>query len=46
MSAVSWTPLGNCLSRVETWNPLRAEPGESFRYIDLSAVDQDSKTIT
>ena len=46
MSAYPSTPLGSCVLRVETWNPLRAEPDEEFRYIDLSAVDQDTKSIT
>ena len=39
------TQLGACLDRVETWNPLRAAPSDEFCYIDLSAVDQDSKQI-
>lgn len=46
MSAYPSIPLGSCVLRVETWNPLRAEPDEEFRYIDLSAVDQDTKSIT
>ena len=46
MSAYPSTPLGSCVLRVETWNPLRAAPDEEFRYIDLSAVDQDTKSIT
>ena len=46
MSVYPSTPLGSCVLRVETWNPLRAAPDEEFRYIDLSAVDQDTKSIT
>ena len=46
MSSYPSTPLGSCVLRVETWNPLRAAPDEEFRYIDLSAVDQDTKSIT
>ena len=46
MSAYPSTPLGSCVLRVETWHPLRAAPDEEFRYIDLSAVDQDTKSIT
>ena len=46
MSAYPSTPLGSCVLRVETWNPLRAAPDEEFRYIDLGAVDQDTKSIT
>ncbi len=46
MSAYPSTPLGSCVLHVETWNPLRARPDEEFSYIDLSAVDQDTKSIT
>ncbi len=46
MSTYPSTPLGSCVLRVETWNPLRAEADEEFRYIDLSAVDQDTKSVT
>jgi type I restriction enzyme S subunit len=45
VSAHPSTPLGSCVLRVETWNPLRADPDEEFHYIDLSAVDQDTKSI-
>lgn len=45
MNRWSNVPLGDCLQPVKTWNPLRAASGEEFRYIDLSAVDQDSKQI-
>ena len=45
MSAYPWTPLRSCLNCVDTWNPLRANDVENFRYIDLSSVDQDTKTI-
>ena len=38
-------PIGDLVESVENWNPLRAEPNSEFDYIDLSAVDQDSKTI-
>jgi type I restriction enzyme, S subunit len=37
--------LGNCLGRVSVWNPLRADLNDRFRYIDLSSIDQDTKTI-
>jgi type I restriction enzyme, S subunit len=45
MSGLKMAQLGTCLDRVETWNPLRAAPTDEFFYIDLSAVDQDSKRI-
>lgn len=44
MSA-SRSQLGSCLSRATTWNPLRASADDVFRYIDLSSVDQDTKTV-
>ena len=46
MSGSSLVQLGTCLSRASTWNPLRASADDLFRYIDLSSVDQDSKTIS
>jgi type I restriction enzyme S subunit len=46
VSLPSLVPLGTCLSRASTWNPLRASADELFRYIDLSSVDQDTKTIS
>jgi len=45
MSRWSEVAVGDCLEPVTTWNPLRAGTGKVFRYIDLSAVDQDSKQI-
>lgn len=40
-------PLKALVSPVSTWNPLKLEhDGDSFEYIDLSAVDQESKSIT
>lgn len=46
MSRHRLTQLGTCLNRVATWNPLKASADDSFQYIDLSSVDQDTKTIT
>lgn len=37
-------PLLDLVERVETWNPLRSHD-DTFLYIDLSAVDQETKTI-
>jgi len=37
--------LGEIVTPVNTWNPERDTPGKSFIYIDLSAVDQNTKTI-
>ncbi len=45
VNALRLTQLGSCLSRAATWNPLRANADEVFRYIDLSSVDQDTKSI-
>ena len=46
MSRVRLNQLGACLNRATTWNPLRASADDVFQYIDLSSVDQDTKTIT
>ncbi|OGQ52106.1 MAG: hypothetical protein A3J24_10955 [Deltaproteobacteria bacterium RIFCSPLOWO2_02_FULL_53_8] len=38
--------MGKLVKPVVTWNPLKADHDDEFDYIDLSAVDQDTKTIT
>lgn len=38
-------PVGELVEPVVSWNPLRASQDEEFDYIDLSAVDQNTKTI-
>lgn len=38
-------PIGNVVEFPRTWNPLRSASDEVFDYIDLSAVNQDSKSI-
>lgn len=38
-------PLADLVIPVETWNPGRSGPEESFQYIDLGAVDQETKSI-
>jgi type I restriction enzyme S subunit len=47
VSAAPLIPIRDLVLEVATWNPLK--PGtadETFNYVDLSAVDQDLKTIT
>lgn len=39
------TAIGELTEAVKTWNPSR-EPDTEFDYIDLSAVDNSSKTVT
>ena len=46
MSAFRSSALGDCLSRAQTWNPLRSPSDNVFRYIDLSSVDQDTKAVS
>lgn len=43
----SWptTSLGEVVCRPETWTPATSSPGQSFVYVDLSAVDQENKQI-
>ena len=45
MNTQSTAALRTVVQPVATWNPLRAEPDEVFNYIDLSAVDQETKKI-
>lgn len=42
--SVDCVPIGELTTNVNTWNPAR-HPEEEFRYIDLSAVDQSTKSI-
>ena len=37
--------IADCVQSVETWNPLKAGSNDEFVYVDLSAVDQDLKTV-
>jgi type I restriction enzyme S subunit len=37
--------ISDCVQSVETWNPLKAGSDDEFVYVDLSAVDQDLKTV-
>lgn len=37
--------LSDLVIPVDTWNPARSGPEESFQYIDLSAIDQEGKSI-
>jgi type I restriction enzyme S subunit len=37
--------IADCVQSVETWNPLKAGSDDEFVYVDLSAVDQDLKTV-
>ena len=41
---VSERPIGDLVSKVETWNP-KTSGDESFDYIDLSSVDKDTKSF-
>ena len=45
MSALKAIPVGDLVESVMTWNPLRVPHQEVFNYIDLSAVDQTTKSI-
>lgn len=45
MSKQPMVALRNVVKPVATWNPLRADLDDAFNYIDLSAVDQETKQI-
>ena len=45
MSVVPCPAIGDVVDQVSSWTPRRDDPDGEFIYVDLSAVDQDSKTI-
>lgn len=45
MSAWKTAALGSLVEPAKTWNPSHSAPDEVFDYIDLGAVDQDTKSI-
>jgi type I restriction enzyme, S subunit len=45
MSALQEEKIGNLVSRVSTWNPSRDASNEIIRYVDLSSVDNETKSI-
>lgn len=46
MSQLKAQKIGKLVEPVVTWHPLKADHDDEFDYIDISAVDQDTKTIT
>lgn len=46
MSVVPSTAIGDVVDRATCWAPRSDDSGGAFTYVDLSAVDQSSKTIT
>lgn len=38
--------IGDLVYSVRSWNPQREAPGQFINYIDLSAIDNDTKSIT
>jgi type I restriction enzyme S subunit len=45
VSKLAKIPIQQLVDTVTNWNPLKAEAKAVFTYIDLSAVDQDTKSI-
>ncbi len=45
MTSLAGVAIGDCVRRIETWNPSKAAGDEEFSYIDLSAIDQERKLI-
>ena len=45
MSVVPSRAIGDVVDQVSSWTPGRDDPDGEFIYVDLSTVDQDSKTI-
>ena len=46
MTVVPSSAIGDVVDQVSSWTPGRDDLDSEFIYVDLSAVDQDSKTIT
>lgn len=44
---MSWplVSLGDCVEKIESWNPLKSKSYTPFFYIDLSSVDKDKKIV-
>ena len=45
MTRMESQQISGLVEDVSTWNPSRDEPTKTFRYIDLSAIDQERKVI-
>ena len=45
MSVIPSTAIGDVVGQVSSWTPSRDDPDGEFVYVDLSAVNQDSKAI-
>lgn len=45
MRCLPQVPLAELVEKVSTWRPDKEEPDQTFKYIDLSAVDQETKQI-
>ncbi|MDO9228648.1 MAG: restriction endonuclease subunit S [Syntrophales bacterium] len=45
MSCYKTVTIGDVVDCANTWNPLRSVSDDVFNYIDLSAIDQDTKSI-
>lgn len=42
---MKYVQLSGLVNAIETWNPQKCAPQDSFQYIDLSAIDQETKSI-
>lgn len=45
LTALKTVPIGECTLPIQTWNPTSYSEQVSFRYIDISSVSQEKKTI-
>jgi len=46
MSKWPLVPIGDLIRPVKTWDPTKSSANDLIRYIDISAVDRDTKAIT
>jgi type I restriction enzyme S subunit len=42
---VRLVPIGECVEKASSWNPVRDAPDETIAYVDLGAIDNEHKVI-
>ena len=45
MNSIDFVPIGECVSKIKTWDPRKSESDDTFLYIDLSSVDKNTKML-
>lgn len=45
LAMLTMAPIGSVVESVSNWNPENESPNKQFTYIDIRAIDQETKTI-